>query len=480
MEAGARDATRLRRPFDVVAGAFRQAARQVAVGTLRQAVGETRVEFEPARQAAVARQPGGVAGTGRPGRAQLATRVGVRELRVAHLHRDPGQAAGHRLDAPHELRGQLVKRQQRVVEDAGQIERTTVQADTGFSAGLGRVELQVRVAQARAADAVRIGRRPRSQRQATEPALRAVVQRRIERAVPARVELADHAPRAQLGEQALQGITERHARRHLRHQPDIEPLRAELAAGRRLALALAPGKLHVALRPADAIAGQEGEALQRQRHALGIALGLQAAFEFFDAQGLDLGAQAQRDGAQRNVHARGDRRAVLYIEPAAQRADALAQLERQGHMLAQRMHVGAWQARIHRAAPALPVAAAGEQRLRQAADHAEALAPVGWRRGIEAHLVLAQAVAKHQLHIAQRERRGGALFIDPAQCAAAHDDLVLLEEPVCSSAAMAAVGSAEIEAGDEDSATRVTPNFKLGAVDQQLLEAQFEGQQRVR
>ena len=66
MEAGARDAARLRRPFDVVARVFRQAARQVAVGALRQAIGEARVKFEPARQATVARQPGGVAGAGLP------------------------------------------------------------------------------------------------------------------------------------------------------------------------------------------------------------------------------------------------------------------------------------------------------------------------------------------------------------------------------------------------------------------------------
>ena len=163
MEAGARDAPALRRPFDVVAGVFRQAARQVAVGALRQAIGQARVEFEPARQAAVAPQPGGRARTGRPGRAQVTVRVGVRELRVADLHRDLGQAARHRLDAPDELCAQLVERQPRVVEDAGQIERAAVQSDPGFTAGLGGVELQVRVAQARSADAVRIGRGPRSQ-----------------------------------------------------------------------------------------------------------------------------------------------------------------------------------------------------------------------------------------------------------------------------------------------------------------------------
>ena len=306
------------------------------------------------------------------------------------------------------------------------------------------------------------------------------MQRRIDRAVPARVEIADHTPGLQLGEQALHGVAEGYARRHLRHQPEVEPLRAELAAGRRLARALAPGELHVALGPADAVAGEKGKTLQRQGHAVGVALALEAAFEFFEAQALDLVAQTQRDGAQRNIDDRVDRLAVLHVEPAAQRADPLAQLERQGHMLAQRVHIGARQAGVQRAAPAPPVTTAREQRLRQPADKTEALAPVGRRRRIEAHLVLAQAVAKHQLHIAQRKRRGAALLVEPAQRAAAHDDLVLLEEPVGGGAAMAAVGAAEIEAGDEDAAARVTAHIELGAVDQQLLEAQFERQQGTR
>jgi hypothetical protein len=87
--------------------------------------------------------------------------------------------------------------------------------------------------------------------------------------------------------------------------------------------------------------------------------------------------------------------------------------------------------------------------------------------------VVAQAVAHHQVHLGQRQRRRAALLVGPLQRAAADHELGLFEEPVGGGAVVAA-GAAEVEAGDEQPATWITPDLEVRAVDQQLLETQLE------
>ena len=303
---------------------------------------------------------------------------------------------------------------------------------------------------------------------------------RVERAVPCGGQFGDHALRLKFVEQAAQGLAERDAGSHLRHLADVEPLRAELTAAGGLAFSLAPGQFHVPLRPAHAVAGQKAQALHVEHHALGVALRDQPALDLLEGERVDRLRQPKRHRAQRHVDGRGLRLPVLQFEPAAQRTHALAQLEGQRHVLAQRVQVGARQARIGVATPAPPVATARQQRLGEAGADVEAVAPFGRWRGVEMEVVLQQAVADHQLHVAQHQRRGSALLVGPAQRAAADHELVLLEEPVGDRVAVAAVVAADIEPRHKVAALRVAPQLELRAVDQQLFEAQFQRKQRAR
>ena len=295
-----------------------------------------------------------------------------------------------------------------------------------------------------------------------------------------RGQVARDALRAQLGEQLAQRVAERHAGRNLAHQREVEPLRAELAAARRLAYALAPDELHVAARPADAVGGQKAELLRGDRQPFGVALPGETPFDLFEADRIDLARQAQRDFAQREVDGRVLRLAVVHVEPGTQRAVAFAQFERQRDVAAQLAHVGARHFGVDQAAPMPPVAAVAEQRLGEASARAETLAPRGRRRRVEAHLVAAQAVANDDLHVGERERRPVALLVGPAQRPAANDELSLPEEPVGGAVVLRVVRCAEVEPGDEQVALPVAPHFELRPVDQQLLEAHFEREQRAR
>ena len=468
--------------LDVGARGLRDVEWQVAPGAGHHTVHQPAVEFEPARVTPAACHAG--AGAGAPRSAQLALRIGVGKARVFHRHAQPRRGVRRtcagRFDLPRELRAQLVERQQRVVEHTRQFEHAAFHADARFAARLSRTELQRGVAQAGPAHAPGFGRGLRREREATEQALGTVVQRRVERAVPLRAEFGEHAFGLEFGQQAPQRIAEWNARGHLRHLTQVEPLRAELAAACRFAFTLAPAQLHVALWPAHAVAGEETEALHVEHYIIVIALRDEAALDLLEGQRFDVLRQPQGHRAQGQVDGGGVRLAVFQLEPAAQRTHAFAQLERQCHVLAQLVHVDARQAGVGAAAPAPPVGAARQQRLREAGARGEAVAPRGrWGR-FEVNVVLQQAVAHHQLYVAQYQRRGLALFVGPAQRAATDHELVLLEKPVGDGVAAFRTGAADLEPGHEDIALRIAPQFELGAVDQQLFEAQFERQQRAR
>ena len=305
--------------------------------------------------------------------------------------------------------------------------------------------------------------------------------RRIERPVPPRTQLRDDAAWAHVGEQRAQRSADRHPRRDLGHHADVEALGVELAAGHLAGFVLAPDGAHVALRPAQAVAGAKAEALHGDAGSIVALLDVDAAGELLEVQRLDRLVEAQRDRTQRQVDRRARRLAVLQLEPAAQRAVALAQLERQRDVAAQLAQLRARQVGIDAAAPAPPVAAAREQRLVEAAAHAEAIAPARrWRR-VEAHLVVAQAVAHDELDVGERERLGAARLVDPAQGAGADHELVLTKEPVGGCIVVgSALAAREVEAGDADAAALVASHVEAGAVDQQLREARLEREQRAR
>jgi hypothetical protein len=204
------------------------------------------------------------------------------------------------------------------------------------------------------------------------------------------------------------------------------------------------------------------------------------AFDLRQRERLHVRCQAQRHLAQRQVDGRAARLALAQVEPGAQRAVAFAEIERQRDVAAQLAHVGARQVGVQRAAPVPPVARVAQQRLGEAAAQREPLAPFGGRRRIEPQLVPAQAVAHDQLHVGERQRRRVVLLVGPAQRAAADHELGLLEEPVGGAAVVAGARPAEVEAGDEHPPVGVAPRLELRPLDEQLLEAQLQGEQRAR
>ena len=411
--------------------------------------------------------------------------MGIRVLEPSIA--DPDDDVGRRiggtalLDLPADVRIELVERELALGEDARQVEHAGRDGDGGAAAGLGGVELHRGVAETRAADRVGPFSRPCHESQVGELALDAVMQRRIERPVPARRKAGDHALRMQADEQLAQGLAERHPTGDLRHHAHIEPLRRELAADDVAGGVAMPGEVEIGLRPAHAVAGGEAEAAHADGDAIALLLAADAPLHALELERLDGAVEAQRHRAQGDVDGGRHRLALLQIEPATQCAVALAELERQRDVASQLAHVGTRQVGVSVAAPAMPVAAPGEERLGEAATQAEALAPAGRWRGVDAHVVAKQPVAHDECHVAERERRRLAHVVDPAQRAGADHELFLVEEPFGGRVVVAAFGAtAEVEPGDADAAARVAAHVEAGAVDQQLAEARLEREHRAR
>ncbi len=92
----------------------------------------------------------------------------------------------------------------------------------------------------------------------------------------------------------------------------------------------------------------------------------------------------------------------------------------------------------------------------------------------------AQAVAHDEVDVVQLQRRRRALFVDPAHARAAQHDLALPQQRVEQDAVTLRRPGVEREAGDPDRAGDVATHLELGTVDQQLLQPQFEREQRAR
>ena len=272
------------------------------------------------------------------------------------------------------------------------------------------------------------------------------------------------------------------------HQVEVEAVGAELTAGHRSSrvrcglrtLRLPPGQLQSAQRPGLTVIGLEAEVGGRQPHTGGLARGFQPAAHLAQRQRLQSGCQPQRHLGQRQVDGGGQRPAAVDVEPGAQRPAAGLQFEGQRHQAAEPGNVGLRQFGVDRAAPLLPVAAACQQRLREAAAHRKALAPGRRRRGVQAQFVATQAIAHHQLHVGQHQRRPVLQLVGPAQAAAAQHPFVLLEQPLGGGAVVADGAGIDVETRHVKAALEVTPHVQRQAVHQQLCEARPQQQQRAR
>ena len=292
----------------------------------------------------------------------------------------------------------------------------------------------------------------------------------------------------QLGQPLAQRVAERHAAQRCRrasarssrsalNSPPLVGLAVALAAQRQLPSRCRPRARRRRCRSRsrsrrDAVASSRR--CSRSRRALMRA---------------NAAARTCRGQTQRDIRAAPGRpsrhaaRRARPVDPGAQRAVALGQLERQ---------VDAWRRSSRTSARGSSACSvplqrrqspgAVEQRLAEARPQREAVAPGGRRRGVEAQVVLAQAVA-HAPASTSASSSGGAraLLVDPAHAAAADHELVLREEPVGRGAPVVAVAAPrQIEAADVQRPCASRRTSSCGAVDQQLLEARLQRQQRAR
>ena len=405
-----------------------------------------------------------------------------------------GAGAGHH--RPLQLGVEAGQRHHGLIEHTGQGELAIGQAQRGLATGLVGVDLQIGAAPAWPADAAGLGRRCRSDGQALDTGLQVPAARLVHRAVPAGVERTDRALGLQLAQQRAQPGADRQALGQRGQQGQIKPVGGELAAvqrrqpgvaagialggcgraGRRRHRA-APLQGQLAGRPHRAIGQGEAQTLQGQVHAVATALGHQAAAQIGQAHRCQATRQLHRHTAQHRVQGQGLRRASIKVQPATQRSAALLQVNRQADMAAQLRHIGAWQMDMQRTLPAAPVAGARQQGTTRLGRDDKALAPIGRRCRVQAQLVAPAAVAQHQLHVGQGQCWRLVLAVQPAQGAATHHDLMLLEQPVgipCTGQGRAI--DAQGQAADKPAALGIAAHVQPRVLDQQLGEAQAQRQ----
>ena len=268
-----------------------------------------------------------------------------------------------------------------------------------------------------------------SERKIAQLALDAIAARRIERALPARSQLRDHAARADVGEQLAQRSADRHARRDLGHHADVEALGVELAAGDVADFVLTPDDAHVALRPAQAVAGAKAELANGDAGPI-VASSPHRCGRRPARTGA---ARPPCRGAARPRAGRGrPRRRVGWPSFSSNqpRSAPSPSLSSNGKVTWRRSSLTRRAAGRRRRWPLQR----RQSLLRANSGCVEAAAPLKRsphptrRRRVEADLVVAQAVADDQLDVGERERLGAARLVDPAQRAGADHELVLPED----------------------------------------------------
>ena len=240
----------------------------------------------------------------------------------------------------------------------------------------------------------------------------------------------------------------------------------------------APFQPHVAARPGRAVGRFEAQALRPHRGATAAALPAHTRGERLQRQRLQPRAQQCIDIARRQIAQHPGGRSARHVRPESQRRAALpqlgallqAQVLRRAQIDGQAGHVQPRHIGVERAVPGLPgTGVALQQRTAELPAQHEAVAQVRGRRGVQPQLVVAQAVAHHDQHVAQRHRLAAAQLVHPAHAAAAHHQLGLREHPV----GRLGVGlrvAGEIEAGHLPAAGAGAPHLQLRPVQHQLLQ----------
>ena len=169
---------------DIVAGIRGDRLRQVPVHARPVGTAEAPLQVQHARKARMRSGADGI--TGVPAGLPVTLRIGIGELQARNRHSDLVA-----LVLPQHIGRELVERQHRLLEDARQVQRSLADVDTGFTTGLGQVELHHRTPHSGAADRWPVGRRvadcdtgARSQLELGGAPLGFVGEQRVQRALP--------------------------------------------------------------------------------------------------------------------------------------------------------------------------------------------------------------------------------------------------------------------------------------------------------
>ena len=278
--------TGLHRALHPIAGGLADAQRQVARHAVGPALAQAAAQRQHAGQAAAFAQA--AAGPAVPGGVECTSGVVVGKAGVAHFQLDarcgpigcvlragsgrcgqrgrPGRA-----DAPAQLAGEMRQRHAGLLKHARQLDRAVGQHQVGPAAGfIGADDVEVGTAPAGPAKTTRIGRRCSGNRQALDAGPRLVVQRCVQRAVPARLQALHRAHRIQLAQQAAQAGTDGQALGQGGQRGQIQPVGADLTARHRVAgigradlqgLGLAPLQCQLAGCPGRPAIGGKAQAL---------------------------------------------------------------------------------------------------------------------------------------------------------------------------------------------------------------------------
>ena len=499
--------TSLHRAPHPVAGDRADAQRQVTRHLLGPALAERAAQGQHAGQTPALAKA--VPCPAVPGGVERAARVGVVEAGVLHRQFDPRQPLGRgwtgrgsgggwrhasagpqRLDLPFQLGAEVRQQHTGRLENPRQLNRAIDQRQPGLAASFGRGDVQIGPTPARPANAAGLGRGRGGNRQALHFGAHTVVAGRIQRAVPLGLQGLHRALRIELHQQAPQAGAYGQAFAQFSEQGQVQAVGAEAAPGHRVTgvglrqaagLGLLPLCAQLAGGPALALAGGECQPLDAQLDAGGRAFSFEMPAQLGKGQGFQPHRQPHRNGPQRGVQRDGIGQALVEVNPGPQRSLALLQIHRQIDVPAQAVDIHLRQIREQAALPALPVAGPCQQRATGQRAHRKALAPIGRRRGVQAQFMTMAGVAHHQQHIAQLQRRRGALLVHPAQHATPDDEFALLEEPIGRRAAVhrRACGL-HTQARHVPAALRVAPHLQARVLDQELIEAQAQAQQRAR
>ncbi len=299
-----------------------------------------------------------------------------------------------------------------------------------------------------------------------------VLARGIHRSLPARLHSLHQSARRVRLQGGTGGVAQGQAAGDLAQRGQVQLVGPQFALRQRTALGRRPRDGDIAAGPAFALRGDELQVLGLEFEAAGDALAAQAPGDRLQLQRLQVAAESGIDVGQHHVRRAADDAAGVDIGPGAQAAASLRDVETEAGVFAQLRQVDRREVRVHLAAPLLPAPGVHrQQRLAEDAGQGEALAPRGRRRGVQPQLVAVRLVARDEVDLAQRHRRGAAQFVGPFDVATLDHEFALAEEPVGQPAAVVAAAR-DVEAGHEDVAIGRPADLQLRPLDIQLLEAQ--------